>query len=150
MNVFISYCNDDGLGFAADAANILEEHGHKAWYFDRNKSTGLLRAVDITNQIRYWCDQLLYLCTVGSISCDGQWKEIGQWDNTNKQIIVIPINGALVPDVIDPYVYTTIGGSNFKVDFSAFVQNRWEEVTRKYEEWTQKIKVKDTVRNTLP
>jgi len=150
MKVFISYCDDDGQTFAADAATILEGHGHKAWYFARDKSTGMLRAVDITNQIRYWCDKVLYLCTGGSVSSGGQWKEIGQWDSTIKQILVIPINGALVPDVIEPYVYTTISGSNFKVDFDMFVRNRWEDVTKNYEEWTLKIKVKDTVRATLP
>ena len=118
MKVFISYCDDDGLSFASSAAAVLEEHGHKAWYFDRDKSTGMLRAVDITNQIRYWCDKVLYLCTNGSSSSEGQWKEIGQWDNTSKQIMVIPIDGAEVPDVIDPYVYTTISSSNFKVEFN--------------------------------
>lgn len=141
MNVFISYCDDDGLGFAADAAVILEQHGHTAWYFDRDKSTGILRTVDITNQIRRWCDKVLYLCTNGSNSSEGQWKEIGQWDNATKQIMVIPIDGSTVPDVIDPYVYNPVSSSNFKTEFDAFVQNSWEDATRTYEEWTQKISI---------
>lgn len=143
MKVFISYCDDDGLRFAASVAAVLEEHGHEAWYFDRDKSTGMLRAVDITNQIRYWCDKVLYLCTNSSISSEGQWKEIGQWDNTRKQIMVIPVDGAEVPDVIDPYVHTTISSSNFEVEFNAFIQDRWEGVTRTFEEWTKEIRTKN-------
>jgi len=143
MKVFISYCDCDGLRFAANAAAVLEERGHKAWYFDRDKSTGMLRAVDITNHIRYWCDKVLYLCTNGSTSSHGQWKEIGQWDSSGKQIIVIPIDGAVVPDVIDPYVWTTISSNHFEREFDTFVQNRWQDATRNFEEWTQKI----TIRN---
>jgi hypothetical protein len=65
-------------------------------------------------------------------------------------MMVIPIDGAVVPDVIDPYVYTTISGNNFKVEFDKFVQSRWEDVTRNFEEWNQKIKVRNTARTSLP
>lgn len=143
MKIFISYCNDDGLTFASDAADVLEQHGNRAWYFDRDKSTGMLRAVDITNHIRYWCDKILYICTNGSISSDGQWKEIGQWDSTSKQIIVISIERATVPDVIDPYVYTKISSNYFKLEFDKFIQNQWEDIVKDFEEWTQIIKIKN-------
>ena len=76
MKIFISYCDHDGLSFASDAADVLEEHGNKAWYFDRDKSTGMLRVLDIADHVRYWCDKVLYLCTNGSISSVGQLKKL--------------------------------------------------------------------------
>lgn len=143
MKFFISYCNNDGLMYAFNAASILEANLHIAWYFDRDKSTGILRAVDITNHIRYWCDKILFLCTDKSIHSDGQWKEIGQWDQTNKQILVIPIDNARVPDVIDPYIYTKIHGKKFVAEFQEFVQNRLNGITDDFEEWTKKISIKN-------
>lgn len=141
--VFISYCDNDGLKFASIAADVLEANGHEAWYFDRDKSPGILRIVDITKHIREWCDKVLYICTNGSISSNGQWKEIGQWDSTNKQMIVIPIDTAIVPDVIDPYIYARISSNDFGMEFNDFIQNRWEDITRAFEEWSSKIKIKN-------
>lgn len=150
MKFFISYCDNDGLIFASSATITLEANGHQAWYFDRNKTLGILRIVDITNHIRYWCNKILFLCTDGSALSVGQEKEIGQWDNTDKQLIVIPIDGAIVPDVIDPYIYEKMSGFRFEEEFDIFVRNRLEEIANTFEEWNQKIKVKDTVRATLP
>jgi len=140
MKVFISYCDDDGKKLAADAAIVLEERGHEAWYFDRDKSIGIIRAFDISDQIRIWCDKVLYLCTNGSISSTGQDKEIGQWDSTSKQIIVIPIDGAVVPNVIEPFVYLPFGSGSFTEELSAFVDNRWDATIRNWEKRFQKNK----------
>ena len=109
----------------------------------------MLRIVDITNHIRNWCNKVIYICTDRSINSEGQWKEIGQWDNTNKQLIVITIDGAIVPDVIDPYIYERMSGIQFEEEFGTFVQNRLEEITNTFETWNQNIKVKDTVRDKL-
>ncbi len=143
MKIFISYCDNDGLRFASSAANTLEANGHQAWYFDRNKTPGIQRIDDITNHIRYWCNKILFLCTNGSEPSIGQRKEIGQWDNTDKQLIVIPIDGANIPDVIDPYIYERMSGIGFEKEFEVFVQHRLEDITNNYEEWTQKIKIKN-------
>lgn len=137
--VFISYADDDGKELASSAATVLENRGHRAWYFDRDKSTGMLRAVDITNQIRIWCDKVLYICT-SSMPSEGQWKEIGQWDNTSKQIIVIPIDSATVPKEIDPYVWMSMSRHGFKTEFDSFVQDHWEDVIKNWEEWSKKTK----------
>ena len=141
MKFFISYCDNDGLRFASSAAITLEANGHQAWYFDRNKTPGIQRIEDITNHIRYWCNKILFLCTDGSALSVGQKKEIGQWDNTDKQLIVISIDGAIVPDVIDPYIYQRMSGFRFKEEFDIFVQNSLEEIDNKFEEWNRKIKV---------
>ena len=42
MKFFISYCDSDVLQIASDAASILEANGHQAWYFDRDKTPGLM------------------------------------------------------------------------------------------------------------
>jgi hypothetical protein len=42
MKFIISYSNNDRLQFASEAANILEAGGHQAWYFERNKTPGVL------------------------------------------------------------------------------------------------------------
>lgn len=144
MRFFISYYDNDGLKFASSAANTLEANGHQAWYFDRNKTPGIIRIVDITNHIRYWCNKVLFLCTDGSESSVGQEKEIGQWDNTDKQLIVIQIDRATVPDVIDPYIYERMSSTRFEEEFNIFVQNRLEKIVNNFEKWNQKIKVKDT------
>jgi hypothetical protein len=102
MKIFISYCDNGGLALASAAAIILEQHRNKAWYFDRDKSIGMLRPIDISNHIRDWCDKVLFLCTDGTITSVGQEKEIGQWDNTDKQLIVIQIDGAIVPPDLPP------------------------------------------------
>jgi hypothetical protein len=143
MKFFISYCDNDGLRFASSAANTLEANTHQAWYFGRNKTPGILRIDDISNQIRYWCDKILYLCTAGSVSSGGQRKEIGQWDNTDKQLIVIRIDGASVPVSIDPYIYESMTITGFKAEFNIFVGHRLEEIANTYEEWNHMIKVKN-------
>lgn len=150
MKFFISYCDKDGLRFASDTAIILEANRYQAWYFDRNKTPGILRIVDISNHIRCWCDKLIYICTAGSINSTGQLKEIGQWDNTDKQLIVIPIDNAKVPEVIDSYVWERMNGNLFRSEMTLFVQNRLEDIAKTYEEWNRKIKVRDTVKATIP
>lgn len=134
MRFFISYCDNDGLKLASSAAKILEESGSQTWYFDRDKTTGMWRIVDITEHIRSWCNKIIYICTTGSIYSEGQWKEIGQWDNSDKQLIVIQIDGANVPEVIDPYIYERMSSIRFEEEFSIFVRNRLEEIINKWEE----------------
>ena len=101
MKSFISYCDNDGLAYARDTAQTLEDRGYTAWYFDRNKTPGVQRIYDITKHIRGWCDIIIYICTTGSNGSIGQWKEIEQWDSTNKQIIVLRIDNSFVPEAID-------------------------------------------------
>lgn len=149
MKFFISYCDNDGLRLASSTANILEEYGHQAWYFDRNKTLGVMRIFDITYHIRYWCNKVLFLCTAGSESSVGQEKEIGQWDSTGKQLIVINIDRAMVPDVIDPYIYEKMSSTQFEEEFNIFVQNRLENIVNNFERYNQKIKVKDTTGSIL-
>lgn len=143
MKVFVSYCDDGGLRFASIAANTLEANGHQAWYFDRNKTPGILRIDDIANHIRYWCNKILFLCTDGSVSSRGQQKEIGQWDKTDKQLIVIPIDRANVPVVIDSYVYEGMNGNRFEKEFDVFVRNRLEEIANSFEEWNPMLQVRN-------
>ena len=140
MKFFISYCDNDGLTFASSAAKILEANGSQAWYFERDKTLGMLRIVDITNHIRGWCNKIIYICIERSIYSEGQWKEIGQWDNTGKQLIVIPIDGATVPEEIDPYIYERMSSIRFEEEFSIFVRNRLKEIINKWEEWNQRRK----------
>ena len=106
MKIFISYCDEDGLEYAKQTALILENCGHIAWYFDRNKTPGVPRIYDITKHIRSWCDIIFYLCTHGSLRSRGQWEEIGHWDRTNKQlipIVCISAAGDLTPIRSDRY-----------------------------------------------
>ena len=144
MKFFISYCDNGGLQFAADAAFILENNGHQAWYFDRDKTSGILRIVDITEHIRNWCNKVLYICTNRSIHSDGQSKEIGQWDNTNKQLIVIPIDVAVVPITIDPYIHNGMSGHRFKDEFNRFVTYDLERKMERWEELHRIIEVRST------
>lgn len=143
MRVFISYCDNDGLALASVAAHILEAHKHETWYFDRDKSVGMARGEDIANHIRYWCDQVLFLCTHGSMSSSGQRKELAQWDSVDKQIIGIQIDSATVPDVIEPYIYEPMSNNGFKAEFDEFVQNKWDGITEEWRQYHPETKVEN-------
>ena len=144
MKFFISYCDNDGLQFASNAASVLEANGHKAWYFNRNKTPGIQLIDDITQQIRHWCNKILYICTDGSFSSGGQRREIGQWYMTDKQLIVIPINSAIVPDQIDPYIYHRMSSHGFVAELNTFIKDRLKEYVKNYEEYNLKIKIQST------
>ena len=141
MKFFISYCDSDGLVYARQTALIVEDCGHTAWYFDRNKTPGVQRIYDITKHIRGWCNIVIYVCTGGSNGSIGQWKEIGHWDSTNKQIIVLRIDNSFVPEVIDTRIYASINGTNFIQEFKAFVNNDLDRAIKMFEEWNKEIKV---------
>jgi len=134
MKFFISYCDKDGLTFASSAAEILETNGSEAWYFDRNNTPGLGVIEDVTKHIRKWCNKIIFICTNGSINSDGQKKEILQWDKSGKQLIVIRIDEARVPETVDPYIYVRLRSISLKDEFSIFVRNRLEEIINKWEE----------------
>ena len=147
MKFFISYCDSDVLQIASDAASILEANGHQAWYFDRDKTPGLMLIQDITIHIRYWCDKILFLCTSGSVSSDGQKPEIGHWYKSGKQLIVIPIDVANVPIFIDPWIYQPMSSNNFNNEFDKFVRSDLDRITKRFEELSSKVK--DTVKDAL-
>jgi len=141
MKFFISYCDNDGLTYARDTALVLEDFGQTAWYFDRDKTPGVPRVYEITEHIRGWCDIIIYICTVGSKGSMGQWKEIEQWDSTNKQIIVLRIDNSFVPEVIDTRIYASINGTNFLQEFTAFVNNDLDRAVKMFEKYNKEIKV---------
>ena len=143
MRFFISYCDNDGLSYARDTALVLEDVGHTAWYFDRNKTPGIPRVYDITKHVRGWCNIIIYLCTAGSNGSAGQWKEIEQWDSTNKQIIVLRIDDSFVPEVIDTRVYASINGNAFLQEFTTFVNNDLDRAIKMFEEWNKEIMVEN-------
>ena len=142
MKVFISYCDDDGLDYARQSAVILESHRNQAWYFDRNKTPGVPRIYDITKHIRHWSDIVLLLCTNGSLYSIGQWKEIIQWDSTDKQLIVIVIDNATVPREVDGYIYVRTNSKKFEKEFDSFVRNDLVRSRKMFMEWRPTIKVK--------
>lgn len=144
MKFFISYCASDGLNFAANAAVALETNGHRAWYFARDKTPGITRIEEISTKIRSWCNIVLYLCTDGSISSDGQSKEISQWDNSGKQLIIIPIDRAIVPTSIDTYNYQRMSTHGFVAELNTFIKDHLEEHVKNYEEWNHRIEVRST------
>jgi len=141
MRVFISYCNTDGLTYAAKSASILENHGCETWYFDRDKTPGVQRIDDITYHIRHWCELIIFLCSQGSINSRGQKEEIGHWDRTNKQIIVIPIDEANVPESIDTRIYTKVSSVGFAQGFEDFVNNRFDRAITMFEQYNRAIEV---------
>lgn len=134
MKIFISYCDTDGSAFASIAAVALEENGHKAWYYDRDRTLGVMIHNDITYHIRHWCNKILYICTDGSITSGGQDKEIGLWYKTDKQLIVIPIENATVPEPIDPYNYgQQMSNIHFQAEFNIFVRDKLKDIFNQYE-----------------
>lgn len=150
MKFFISYSDNDGLSFASCAANALEQRGYQVWYYDRDRTLGVMIHNDITYRIRHWCNKILYFCTDSSISSVGQDREIGLWYKTDKQLIVIPIDNALVPEPIDPYNYgQRISSNQFQEEFNLFVQDHLVEIVHHYEEF-HPIKVQNTAGSILP
>ena len=72
------------------------------------------------------------MCTHDSVSSEGQKKEIGQWYQTSKQLIVIPIDAAVVPMEIDPYIYLIMSRKNFSKEFDKFVSTGWTDAINKW------------------
>ncbi len=124
MKTFISYCeNNGGLDLAKKASVILKRYRHKSWYFERDKTPGALRIVDICHHVTEWCDVLLYICTSGSMNSDGQIKEVAYADDVRKAMIVLPMDNATVRPEIRIYIHTKINSSDFEQEFESVAKN---------------------------
>jgi hypothetical protein len=116
MRVFISYCDSDGLEIAERAAALLERHRHKAWYYSRDKTPGVIRMRDIASNMGS-CKVVMMLWTAGSKGSRGQEKEIGLWDSLDKTLIVLPIDDAQVSREVAGYNYERLRSRTFDSEF---------------------------------
>jgi hypothetical protein len=127
---FISYCDEDGLGLASGAAKILEANGYQSWYFDKNKSPSVYVHDDITFQITDSCHIIIYICTKNSIDSTGQNYEVGQGIYIGKQIIIIRIDGSIIPKNIQSINYIPMKSGSFQSEFNTFVRDQLENTIK--------------------
>ena len=87
------------------------------------------------------CNKVIYICTNGSVNSGGQRFEIGQWYFANKQLIVIQIDEANVPNTIISIIRMKMNSISFIDEFNLFVQNNLENIIKSWEETNQNVKI---------
>jgi len=113
MNVFISYSTEDGLDLALEAAHVFGENGMYSWVWHRDRKSGEYTFDEIAENIRD-CDYVLYVCTESSAGSRGQRFERNTALAFEKDIWVIPLDGAQVPPALVCRNRNPISASAFK------------------------------------
>jgi hypothetical protein len=122
LKVFVSYPGKDGLAIAKQAANVLKQYGHIAYVFDNHKTLGVLIFEEIALKIRRWSEVLLYICTASSLKSWGQRLEVGYALSDRKvKLMTIVLDGAQVPDVLEPFVREPLQSGQFQQQFQPIV-----------------------------
>lgn len=147
LRVFVSYPGKDGLVIAKQAASILRQSGHNAYVFDNHKTLGVLLFEEIALKIRRWSEVLLYICTASSLDSWGQRLEVGYaFSNRGVKIVAIALDGAQVPDVLEPFIRESLQSGQFQEQFEP-IANRLPEIVRMIQRLDKEVTVR--IANTL-
>lgn len=124
LRVFISYPGRDGLYKARQAANVLDQYGHKPWLYEQHSTLGAPLFREIAVCIRRKSDALLYICTDSSLSSWGQQLEAGYaLSNRNVRILPIVLNNAQIPDELTGINYARVQSNRFQKQIKAVASN---------------------------
>jgi hypothetical protein len=131
LRVFISYPGRDGLYKARQAANILDQYGHKPWLYEQHNTLGAPLFREIAVCIRRKSDALLYICTDSSLSSWGQQLEAGYaLSNRYVKILVTALNNAQIPDELTGINYARVQSNEFPRRLKAIANDLQTTVER--------------------
>lgn len=130
MLLFISYSTEDGLELALEAAEVFGANSIVSWVWHRDRKSGEYTFDEIAENIRD-CDRVLYVCTGSSASSRGQRFERNTALAFEKDVWVIPLDGAHVPPALVCRNQNLISRSAFKGECQKLV----DEDKRGFPKW---------------